>query len=276
MEHTTRTRLLFFACITATLAAPASIRDTTAKLLSTECNNLQLRMNWLTADCLTGEDSTTRIQSAVALSNKLSNSDGALKWQTDGHFERTCQDCALSSLSLTCRCRPSWGTGKTGLQNSTLDLSRHIGVYDGHLLSDMTGAPLVPDTPSPYPVPRDFSYHFGGEATCDGVSADMCTQVKECTTASPVNRTDAREAWWTFSEPVECYVPVIYFPDAHYVFSRFKIMGEGAWEVRGFADEGCTGEPVEVLGEGDVGVCKVLGERVRAVSVRPLFNGDAR
>lgn len=54
-------------------------------------------------------------------------------------------------------------------------------------------------------------------------------------------------------------------------------MSVGAWEMLGYADEACTGEPIQRIGYEDRGVCRVFGgERVRAVTVRPLFNGDPR
>jgi hypothetical protein len=53
------------------------------KSVASQCTNYKVHSEWLVADCLTGEDATTRIQSAVALMNKVSNNDGALKWQTE-------------------------------------------------------------------------------------------------------------------------------------------------------------------------------------------------
>lgn len=80
-----------------------------------------------------------------------------------------------------------------------------------------------------------------------------------------------------YTQPLTCFVPVIYFPDIHYQFESLKVAGEGAWEVLGYADEQCTGEPVATLGPDQAGVCeKVNGPRVKAVTVRPAFNGDPK
>jgi hypothetical protein len=196
-----------------------------------------------------------------------------------GHYERTCQSCSLQSPDsavLTCECQTAWGTNTPNPQNGIIDLSQHIGVYNGHLLSNLSGPPIVPSSPSKYPVPSDFTYHFGGIATCENDSEGVCSNAaSKCSTSSPVDRTDASETLWQFSQPLTCYVPTIYFPDLHYVFSSFKLAAEGAWEVLGYADEACSGEPV-VYGAGDAGVCKVLERPIKAVTIRPLFNGDAQ
>ena len=44
-----------------------------------ECINISLRQEWVVADCLTGQDATTRINSAVYIGNKLVNNDANLQ-----------------------------------------------------------------------------------------------------------------------------------------------------------------------------------------------------
>lgn len=79
-----------------------------------------------------------------------------------------------------------------------------------------------------------------------------------------------------FEYPLTCYVPYIYFPDYHYQFEAIKFVSEGAWEMVGYTDEECKGVAMRI-GYADRGICKVVkGERVRAVTVRPAFNGDPR
>jgi hypothetical protein len=68
---------------------------------------------------------------------------------------------------------------------------------------------------------------------------------------------------------------VIYFPQYHYQFESLKLTAEGAWEVLGYADEACSGEPVEKVSDSEMGKCKAFSTRVKALSVRPMFNGDA-
>lgn len=45
---------------------------------SQECTDIQYQNEWLIADCLTGEDSTARIQSSSFLNSKIANMDGIL------------------------------------------------------------------------------------------------------------------------------------------------------------------------------------------------------
>lgn len=72
----------------------------------------------------------------------------------------------------------------------------------------------------------------------------------------------------------DCYIPNFYFPD-HIPFHDFKAVGYGAWEVVGYADEGCMKKLVTISPE-EMGQCKTMkqGEFVRGVTARPLFNGD--
>lgn len=44
-----------------------------------ECVNIILRQEWIVADCLTGADATTRVNSAVFIGNKLVNNDANLQ-----------------------------------------------------------------------------------------------------------------------------------------------------------------------------------------------------
>jgi hypothetical protein len=71
-------------------------------------------------------------------------------------------------------------------------------------------------------------------------------------------------------------VPFLYFPDYHFQFEMIKFVSEGAWEMIAYADEGCMGEEMRI-GYADRGICRAVeGERLRAFTVRPVFNGDPR
>ena len=71
-------------------------------------------------------------------------------------------------------------------------------------------------------------------------------------------------------------VPIIYFPDIHYQFEEIKLTGEGTWELWGYDSESCTGEPIQVIKSEEMGVCKTPRKLIKAVTVRPAFNGDPR
>lgn len=158
------------------------------------------------------------------------------------------------------------------------EIDQHIGVYNGHLLSNLTSAPNVPSSPSKYPIPSSFSYSFGGNTTCPGVDgdgSDFCNkQFHSCTTTN--DRNDTTNSSWFLDGPLSCFVPVIYFPQYHYQFVQLKLAGEGAWEILGYGDESCSGEPVGTIKPEDAGICKSFETTVKAVTVRPAFNGDPR
>lgn len=125
-------------------------------------------------------------------------------------------------------------------------------------------------------MPSDLSFGFGGNATCPDNSSttpgfDWCKQVAHtCTTSNA--RTDTSDVSFRMYGPLGCYVPVVYMP-YHFQFEVIKLVGEGAWEMVGYADEQCT-TPVGTISSEDMGVCTSFQPRVRAISVRPAFNGD--
>ncbi|KAF2794617.1 hypothetical protein K505DRAFT_274883 [Melanomma pulvis-pyrius CBS 109.77] len=260
-------------------AAPAiSNPGASAAPISSQCINIEYRQNWIVAECLTGEDATTRIKSAVYLHNKIENSDGSLKWNAGGGYARTCADCQITGAdaALSCSCGTSWNTGKPPNIIGTIKLDEHISVYNGHLLSNFPSTPAIPPISSKYAVPDDLSYSFGGLATCPEAgneSYDFCKMTtNSCHTST--NTSDTLDSRFFFTGPLTCYVPTIYFP-AHFQFEALKLVSQGAWEVLGYRDETCSGEAIERVGPEDVGVCKKFGDqRVRALTIRPAFNGD--
>ncbi|KAF2474918.1 uncharacterized protein BDR25DRAFT_112980 [Lindgomyces ingoldianus] len=274
---------LHISWASAAPAGSASIRSVSyLSTISSQCINTEFRQNWFIGECLTGEDATTRVKSAVYMANKVENDDGELKWKNDGRFDRSCNSCNLinGGATLNCNCRTTYQSKKNvSSWVGTLNLDEHISLYSGHLLSNLAGAPTAPTTnplspnPNPYPIPSSFTYSFGGTAHCpdtpgEAPGSDYCAWIGTCSNSS--------SSVWTFDGPINCYVPVIYFPQYHYQFESFKLLADGAWEVLGWGDEACTGEPVERVSPDERGVCKGFGTKVRAISVRPAFSGDPR
>ncbi|KAH6918066.1 hypothetical protein BKA70DRAFT_7629 [Coprinopsis sp. MPI-PUGE-AT-0042] len=247
-------------------AASSSITD--------QCTNFRLHQDWLVGDCLTG-DGTTRITSGTYLNNKLTNDDGVLKWFVDGKFGLSCTDCQIIDGGFNCQCRRAW-PNRDQVIDATIDLGKYIGVYSGHILSNFTGPPEleVPSTPSQYELPTDFRYRLGGNATCviPQGEPDWCHGVAPACVSKP----DFLDAPIEHSAPLfRCYNPFIYF-DFHFQFSEIKIVGEGAWEMTAYSDEGCT-KKIGVISPEEKGVCKSFGEeKVRGIITRPLFNGAPR
>ncbi|KAF2179524.1 Cyanovirin-N [Zopfia rhizophila CBS 207.26] len=239
--------------------------------ISSQCTNTEIRQSWFLGECLTGQDSTTRIKSAVYLANKVANDDGDLKWKADGSYDSSCSECSLieGGATLNCSCKTAWGSKKGSRVAGTINLDEHISLYDGHLLSNLSGTPTPPSSLSNYPIPSSFSYSFGGTAHCfepsDSNKTTTCPWNVPCS--------DTSNSGWMFDGPITCYAPVIYFP-IHHQFANLKIVGDGAWEVLAYDNEVCAGEPMGVVRPEDKGVCKGFERLAKAVTVRPAFNGD--
>lgn len=195
---------------------------------------------------------------------------------------------------MTCECKPNFGQNKISTislgtqlhpllhQNplTTLTLvspgitDEHIGVYNGHLLSNLEGAPLVPSAPSKYDFPSDLLYHIGGNATCaDDPSAHpgWCeSAMPKCTNSG---KTDFADAPIQQIAPLSsCWEPNFYFADKM-AFSEIKLAAPGAWELTAYADGACT-EKLGTISPEQAGTCQTFSERVKGVTSRPLFNGD--
>ena len=80
MKHLIRFTSLVTALTFAHAAPTISTKQAVPAPINTQCINFEYRQGWLIAECLTSEDSTTRIQSAVYLPNKIANNDGSLQW----------------------------------------------------------------------------------------------------------------------------------------------------------------------------------------------------
>ncbi|KAH7125288.1 hypothetical protein B0J11DRAFT_301443 [Dendryphion nanum] len=256
-------------------ARSAPVFQAQGESISSRCINSEMRQEWFIADCLTGEDATTRIKSAVNIRDKVVNNNGTLLFDsTGGGYARSCEKCALSNLSvLTCTCRLAWSGGKwdTTPRVTSLNLESRISVYNGHLLSNTsTSNPTPPTTPSKYPIPSSFEYGWDGNATCpDSNTDDWCHSISSrCPASTALNDFIFRDI-----KPVHCYVPRVYMPN-HFVFSDLKVVGEGAWRLEGWDNEECKGEPVLRIGAEERGICKIGAAAVRAVTVVPEFNGD--
>ncbi|KAF2707183.1 hypothetical protein K504DRAFT_535717 [Pleomassaria siparia CBS 279.74] len=89
-------------------------------------------------------------------------------------------------------------------------------------------------------------------------SCNQCTLSATAILTCTCKTSDDTEAVFRFYGPERCFVPSVYFPD-HFVFSAMKLIREAAWELKGYADEGCT-QLIHTLGPG---VCKVVDEITR-------------
>ncbi|KAF2688861.1 hypothetical protein K458DRAFT_385025 [Lentithecium fluviatile CBS 122367] len=282
----TVTLLASLACLSFSDAAP----NVQPGSIGAQCRDVRIheRTNWLIGDCRTDPDDidSPRITTGTWLVNKIWNNDSALSWN-GGDYQSSCSNCTLlySGSVLSCECKPNTGAKQT----SWLNLDDHIGIYLGHMLSDLYGPPTIPTTPSKYPFPSTPRYSVNGNLTCIDPEAppaptptwppppsdgyDWCGpkgNPKQCVDAA-TNSTNL-SGWLIENGPVrECYVPWELEPA---VFNQFQLKAEGAWELTGYADKKCQRKLI-TIGPEMRGLCHDLkGEFVRAYTARPLFDGD--
>ncbi|KAH6918062.1 Cyanovirin-N [Coprinopsis sp. MPI-PUGE-AT-0042] len=267
-----RTSTLVSAAALLAVASASPSLLPRAGTIGSQCTNVRIVQGWLTGECLTGSGST-RITSGTYLNNKLTNDDGTIKWKKDGSYSTTCSSCRLidGGSKLNCQCRPNFGQNK----DTTITLDEHIGVYNGHLLSNLAGAPVVPSAPSKYEYPSDLSYRIGGKATCvadpPSIPGWCESTMPKCTDS---DRTDFAETPIQQIAPLStCFEPNFYFAEKT-AFSEIKLASAGAWELTAYSDGACT-KKLGVISPEQAGTCQTFGgEKVRGVITRPLFNGD--
>ncbi|KAF2259589.1 Cyanovirin-N [Lojkania enalia] len=242
-----------------------------ARSISSECINVRLTNWWLVANCLTGQDSSTRIESSVYLPNKITNTEGTLEWKINGLFAATCNDCTiLDSSKLNCQCRPTAGQRK----NTTLDLNEHIRNYNGHLLNDLSGPPTIPKT-SPINMPSDLSWAL----YLGGFSCYAPSNPEICGSSSPQDLTCPSNAAVSSStgSPSYCFqyrLPVS--TPVWYKWNSMKAEAPGmAYEFLLYDNLDCAGKPFRAMEPSEFGMCENLGRSALAVQVRPLWNADS-
>ncbi|KAJ4300928.1 hypothetical protein N0V90_003017 [Kalmusia sp. IMI 367209] len=238
-------------CVSVSHAAPMGVDAISSGKIGERCTNARLDGNWLVGDCLTEDDPTgTTITSGTFLRNKITNNNGMLEWKKEF--------APLQRLN---------------------GFHQHIGVFSGHLLSDLKGPPEVPSKPSKYPWPSSLIYGVGGNATCpnsphNAPNTDWCASVaNKCTDTVPQ---DTSEINISYDGPTsDCTRAFVYFndPQSYFSYSALKLIGQGAWELVGYADEDCL-EEVAIIGPEDMGKCRVQHPLLQAFRVRPAFNGD--
>lgn len=243
-------------------AAPTSVST-----FSKECTNFELRDSWLIANCPVSSDSKETMQSAVYLSNKITNKEGNIGWAVDGAYSRSCKECSILDGILKCSCASTWD----GYKRTQLNLEEHIANYDGVLLSDLKGRPSPSKKASPAPVPSDFSYKLQqGTFSCYGKD---CADLPEPISGTPC------EGGFSVSGtgPVACYA--FHWPVAGDRWSAFQSAvlssASKAWEVAVYDSLDCSSKPIRIVKPEDEAKCLTFDKRAVAVSMTPLWNADA-
>ncbi|KAJ6010373.1 hypothetical protein N7451_001785 [Penicillium sp. IBT 35674x] len=216
---------------------------------STECTDISLIDSWLIGTCPT-DDGTGEITSSVYLPNKIENSEGTLKWKTDGSYWSSCDDCELvdSGSTLQCYCD---GTYASEDGTTTLNLETYIANYDGHLLSNLTGAITSIPTNSSYAVPTNFD-----------VELELSSENNTCSVLG---------AYLTLNDPTDCYYLNL---GVEYTWACGTSVDNEGWEIVGFAAEDCSGDAVATYTPSNVNTCLTFSTGVQAFSITPLWNAD--
>ncbi|KAL4874689.1 Cyanovirin-N [Aspergillus karnatakaensis] len=216
-----------------------------AQGFTSECTDIEIRQNWLVASCPTGNGDS--ITSSVFLFNKLSNNNANLEWVVDGKYAQSCNSCVLEGPALTCQCRGNWVSS----QSTTINLEEHIANYEGHLLSNQTGAITeIPENAS-VPVPADFGLGIGlpGQAyPCENPGVNL------------------------YLNPNPCYYANFGVQDLQY-FKGQTTTNDG-FEIKVHPDEECQETPVFTFLPENDDTCVEFPSPGKAFAIRPLFNAD--
>ncbi|KAH7122424.1 Cyanovirin-N [Dendryphion nanum] len=254
--------------IAAVHAAPTVASGT----ITTDCVNVRLQGLWLVADCWTGQDKTTRIQSTVFLPPKITNREGNLEWKVQGAYPRYCTECKLIEISkLNCKCRPSGGPSKV----STIDLSDHIRNYNGHLRSDLAGPVTIPSNSSTVKIPENIRWGLSvGGTSCYSPDPEACKSFPD----PPVTDLTCPANDYTYSTDgaPTCSSKVV--PIHGPIYEQFRSLrvngNERAWDFVVYDNPDCKGPDVGRVDNSEWGKCKVFPKSMLGVNVIPLWNAD--
>lgn len=212
-----------------------------------------------------------------------------MQWKVDGGYGASCDDCkVIAGSSLNCQCHL---TGRD-TKNTTLDLGtfsspcsklqvlidpdEHIGNYNGHLLSDLSGTPVVPATSS-LAVPTDFSWSLT-IANVGCYSTDPSSNLSVCrnNTITESECSDNTPAFTSGGAPIKCYN--LRYPVSAPVWGEYeKAMIKSASKAIEFTvydNAACTGTPIGSVKPSEDDTCKKFPTAVRGIAYKALWNAD--
>lgn len=246
MQHQRFAALFSFIAVLVQAAPGPAAAGATG--FSSQCSGIILNTNWLVADC--PDNAGKLVSSGVYLPLHVTNTEGKLKWKTDGAYQESCSDCLLLNGGATLQCYCT-GTFANEDGNSTLNLEEYIANYNGHLLSSLEGNPTVPNDAS-IAVPSDVVLSlmaYEGPYYCPS------------DTGATLN----------FAGPETCwYLNLAVDP---IVWTELRAISNPGWSVSVYNVSTCTGTPVVTF--DSVNECVTVGQNGGAYfSLTPLWNYD--
>lgn len=180
-------------------------------------------------------------------------------------------------------CNPAGGSATP----TTLNLEEHVANYNGHMLSNLTGAVEIPSSPAVFPVPTDFNWKVvSGPTGCyyDHSDPDYPPMEDDTCVPRPSDGTDPAtcDGPWGV-DIVSAVEPGCFYNHWPigwpYYYTWLAARGHGAengWEFSMYDNVHCEGEVIGTIeaGKGSAGVCKVLPAFAVGVKVTPKWNWD--
>ncbi|EPS35503.1 hypothetical protein H072_11047 [Dactylellina haptotyla CBS 200.50] len=235
--------------------------------IKTSCVNTTIQQEWFVGWCLTGEHKK-RIQSSVYLGNKVKAVNGDLTWQGDSNYGVACYSCQLNNLTeLSCIC-PAYGKP---LYRTAINLEDHIANYQGHLLNDLAGPPVVPTRSRSTLFPGDVNWAYdAGDTSCfDKSNTELC----EYLTWGPGCDGVASER----NTVPNCYYDFFDLGNGGSAMN-FKSMAfyatDGAYKFELWDNLECSGPPSATITPSEYAQCVPFRKPLVAWAVIPQWNAD--
>ncbi|KAK6520885.1 hypothetical protein TWF506_001128 [Arthrobotrys conoides] len=236
--------------------------------ISSKCINLRLQNRWLVGDCLTGSG-TTRIESSVYLQTKIANHEGVLEVETSPQVVSNARYPLLPLYSTV----NADQRGASIYQRRLLWANEHIAVYNGFLLSNLSGTPTPPSVVSSIRLPEDPSWKLVyGNTSCYSENTGTCPSPTvgngvTCSAGTSVGASDGVSNCFAFRWPISFPVWV--------TFGSLQVDAPSrAFRFNVYDTVDCSGGVKGTIEPNELGTCKAFKTQLLAFSAVPLWNGQ--
>jgi hypothetical protein len=127
----------------------------------------------------------------------------------------------------------------------------YISRYDGHLLSNLTGAITTIPANSSYAVPTNFN-----------VQLELSSENNTCS---------ALGAYLTVNDPTDCYYLNL---GSEYTWACGMSVDNEGWDIAAYAARDCTGDVIATYTPGNVDICLTFSTGVQSFVITPLWNAN--